>query len=181
MLTQVIWPWWVRLSHWLNAAGILAIWVLVFCFYETDALHRQLGYAVLILVVLRMAGAGFTKVKSAKLNLPSALQLKEHLNAMRTNTLKPHVGHNPLGQMAVYVMWGMIALLALTGWLSRTDAFWGEDWPVDLHAVLSYALMVLVVVHVVAVVIVSHLSQQALLRQMLTGKYWLTNSSNAEH
>lgn len=83
--------------------------------------------------------------------------------------MTPHRGHNPLGQWAVYLIWLFIAALALTGWLSRTDALWGEDWPVALHAALSFGLLALIVVHVLAVIIVSRLSGQHLLSQMIHG------------
>lgn len=79
-------------------------------------------------------------------------------------------GHNPLGQIAVYVMWLLITLLAFTGWLSQTDAYWGEDWPVHVHHFLSDVLFCMVALHVVAVMWMSRLQRKSLVRAMLTGK-----------
>jgi cytochrome b len=81
-----------------------------------------------------------------------------------------HHGHNPLGQLAVYLMWLIITLLGLTGWVSRTDAYWGEDWPVNLHQFLSQTLMLLVVLHLIAIFTVSYMSRRHLLKQMIDGK-----------
>lgn len=81
-----------------------------------------------------------------------------------------HAGHNPLGQYAVYIMWLLITLLGLTGWLSRTDQYWGEDWPVDMHIMLSFLLQGMVVLHLLAVVVMSVLERRNLIRGMLNGK-----------
>jgi cytochrome b len=67
-------------------------------------------------------------------------------------------------------MWGLIAALTITGWLSRLDAFWGEDWPIALHAWAAYALLALVVLHVSAAIVMSVLHKDNLILAMLTGK-----------
>lgn len=67
-------------------------------------------------------------------------------------------------------MWGLILLLGLTGWISRTDQFWGEDWPVELHEVLSKALQCMVVLHLMAVLLLSKKSGENLIRAMVRGK-----------
>ena len=169
-VADMIWPWWVRLSHWLVAIGILSLWVLAYGYFETDVLHRSIGYGVLVMIALRAIAACFTVFPAARLNLPGCAQLKLHFKHMWHKELPVITGHNPLGQWAVYCMWGCVGLLALTGWLSRTDALWGEDWPVDLHAALSFCLLGLVVMHVIAVFWVSRHSGQQLLAQMWHGR-----------
>lgn len=168
--TEKLWPWWVRLSHWLVAAGVIALWLMSYVWYETDWMHRLTGYAVLVVVGLRMIGGCLTMVPSARFSLPGWRTIRTHLIEMRQGHITPHHGHNPLGQWSVYLIWLLISALALTGWLSRTDALWGEDWPVDLHAALSVGLLALIVVHVLAVMIVSRLSGQHLLSQMIHGR-----------
>lgn len=164
-----MWPWWVRLSHWLVAAGVIALWLMSYVWYETDWLHRAVGYTVLAVVAGRLLGGCLTSVISARLYFPDWRAICEHLIQIRQGHITPHRGHNPLGQWSVYLIWLLIAALALTGWLSRTDALWGEDWPVDLHALLSLGLLVLIIVHVLAVMVVSRLSGQHLLSQMIHG------------
>jgi cytochrome b len=166
----MLWPWWVRLSHWLVAAGVIALWLMSYVWYETDWLHRAVGYGVLAMVTVRILLGCLTTIRSARFYLPEWRAIRMHLSEMRHGHITPHHGHNPLGQWSVYLIWLLISLLALTGWLSRTDALWGEDWPVDLHAALSAGLLALIVVHVLAVMIASRLSGQHLLSQMIHGR-----------
>lgn len=80
-----------------------------------------------------------------------------------------HHGHNPLGQLAVYVMWLLIMLLGFTGWLSRTDLYWGEDWPVQMHEMLSGLLQVMIVLHLLAVLLMTRLQRKNLIKAMIKG------------
>lgn len=152
------------------AVGVITLWLLVYIYYETDQLHRWLGYALTAIVAMRMLAGVLTQSVAARLVWPSWPALNQHLQHLKQRSLPVQHGHNPLGMLAVYWLWGCILLLALTGWLSRTDALWGEDWPVDLHAGLSYVLMASVLLHVIAVLVMSRLARQHLLRQMLHGK-----------
>ncbi len=177
MSAEIVWPWWVRLSHWLVAMGVVVIWILTYVFYETDQLHRWIGYAIVVAMSVRILLAHFTQSQAAKLSLPSKRALILHIAHLKQLDLPIVSGHNPLGQWAVYLIWTLIALLALTGWLSRTDQFWGEDWPVHMHAWLSWTLMVTVTMHVLAVVVVGRLARQHLVLQMLHGKLHLFKQS----
>lgn len=175
---ELLWPWWVRLTHWLVAAGVIALWLMSYVWYETDWLHRAVGYAVLVLVAGRLLGGCLTHLHSARFHVPGWRAIRAHLIQLRQGHVTPHRGHNPLGQWSVYLIWSLIAALALTGWLSRTDALWGEDWPVDLHALLSLGLLGLIVCHVLAVIVVSRLSGQRLLSQMIHGHVQLTKKTS---
>ena len=160
------WTGFVRVTHWL-----VAIIVLVNFFNETGFWHRFIGYFCLTVVVSRIVyGLWFSKVASSRLYIPTMAGIKLHLIDMATQQALPHDGHNPLGQLAVYFMWFLILLLGFTGWLSRTDRYWGEDWPVTLHQGLSYTLMAMVALHLTAVFIVSRRSRQHLIKQMIDGK-----------
>lgn len=46
----LIWPWWVRVSHWLVAAGMFALWLMSYLWLETGIWHRGLGYALTAVV-----------------------------------------------------------------------------------------------------------------------------------
>ena len=160
---QPVWALFVRVTHWLVAA-----FVIVNFFNDTGYWHRFIGYTCLVLVLSRIIyGLFLTKTTSSQFYFPTIANIKQHINEIKTQHFSPHVGHNPLGQWAVYAMWILIILLALTGWLSRTDAYWGEDWPVDLHAFFSNALQVLVILHVAAVVLMSALQKKNLIKPMI--------------
>ena len=163
---QQVWTLFVRVTHWL-----VAVFVIVNFFNDTGFWHRFIGYACLVLVLWRIIyGLFLTKAASSKLYVPSLVNIKLHISELKTQHLSPHVGHNPLGQWAVYAIWTLIILSAFTGWLSRTDAYWGEDWPVDLHGYLSDALMLMVLLHVSAIALISKLQKRNLVKSMINGK-----------
>lgn len=160
-----MWPWFVRLTHWLVAAIVVVNWC-----NETGEWHRNLGYAALGMVIARVVYGTLTSVQAARFYWPGSGQLRLHIRAMLQGRAEYHVGHNPLGQGAVYLMWLLLALLAFTGWLSRTDALWGEDWPVTWHGYLSSCLQGLVLVHVAAVLVMSRIQRVNLIKGMLLRK-----------
>lgn len=160
------WPPLVRLTHWLVAACVL-----VNFFNETGFWHRAIGYGCLGLVLIRICdGLWISKQRMSQFYWPGFLAIRTHVKEVAAGRITSHVGHNPLGQSAVYLMWMLILLLAFTGWLSRTDQYWGEDWPVDIHAILSGFLQGMVVVHLLAVVLMSKLQGSNLIRAMMRGK-----------
>lgn len=166
----LIWPWWVRVSHWLVAAGVFALWLMSYLWLETGIWHRGLGYALTAVVGARIVAGRWTTHSAARLHFPVWQEIRTHLAQIRMGKVERQRGHNPLGQYAVYLIWSLLALLALSGWLSRTDAFWGEDWPVTLHATLSWVLMAVIALHLFAVWLIGRLSGQNLILQMLNGR-----------
>jgi cytochrome b len=165
------WTLTVRITHWLLAVGVITNLI-----NESGSIHRFIGYACVLLVLLRLIDAlWLTSVEASKLHLPRLNAVKLHIQSVFFNQHNHHdkplyVGHNPLGQYAVYIMWTLILLLGFTGWLSRTDQFWGEDWPVDLHQTLSNVLQGMVVLHLMAVMLLSKKLGKNLVRAMIRGK-----------
>lgn len=161
-----VWDLVVRLTHWAVAAIVL--WDL----YEDSGgpLHRNLGYAAAGLVLLRLAW-GFVDSGAARFAswIPTRFGLVSYISAMAAGKPPRHLGHNPLGALAMLALWALILLLAITGWVSRLDAFWGVDWPQDLHALLADVLMALIVLHVFAAIAMSLVHKENLIVAMLTG------------
>ncbi len=156
----------VKLTHWL-----VALAVIVNFFNDTGVAHRLIGYACFCIVLIRILHGLLPSVPhSSQFYWPSVKRIQHHITEIQQQKFSHEVGHNPLGQWAVYGMWLLIFLLTATGWLSRTDAFWGEDWPVDLHALFSTLLQALVLLHLAAVVLMSRLQKQNLLKQMISSK-----------
>ena len=92
-----------------------------------------------------------------------------HISAIKAKQHKVYIGHNPLGQWAVYAMWLLVFLLALSGWISRTDIYWGEDFPVTIHLVSSQLLQAMVVLHLLATLVISKRLKQNLTKAMVSG------------
>lgn len=160
-----MWPWFVRLTHWLLAAIVIVNW-----FNDTGEWHRFLGYMGVAIVVSRVVYGMLSTYPAVQFYWPPPRQLVAHLKSVMHGRPEPHVGHNPLGQLAVYIMWLLVILLAFTGWLSRTDAYWGEEWPVSLHTGLSSFLQVTVFLHLLGVVVMSRIQGKNLIRSMIVRK-----------
>lgn len=162
-----VWDIAVRLTHWSVAA--LVLWDL----YEDSGgpLHRTAGYVAAGLVLFRLLW-GLIGSEAARVSswLPTPSRVNADLRALIARRPVRHLSHTPLGGFIMLVMWALILALAVTGWASRLDAFWGEDWPKDVHALLAYTLMALVVVHVFAAVLMSVVHRENLVVAMLTGR-----------
>ncbi len=157
-----VWSRPVRLLHWL-VAGCVAVNL----FNDTGYAHRMIGYAALGLVMVRLVHALWTRNTAERLHLPGLRALRLHLSHLFNRHPESTPGHNPLGQLAVYAMWLLIGALAITGWICRTDAYWGEDWPIDLHGWLADAMLAMVVLHVAAVITMSWWFRQNLIAAMI--------------
>lgn len=162
---MTVWPLLVRLTHWL-----VAVCVLFNLFNESGYVHRLAGYVCIGLVLLRVAYGFVSRHTASGFYLPGARDIRMHIGELMTRQVSARVGHNPLGQYAVYAMWLLIAMLALTGWISRTDAYWGEDWPLDAHLILSCLLQGMVALHLLAVIVMSRLLGNNLVQTMLRRK-----------
>jgi cytochrome b len=160
-----VWDAWVRLTHWIVAAIVL--WNL---FGPTDSTHRLLGYIAAGLVVARVAW-GFVGSRHARFAawFPTAAHLGAYVRSLCAGKPLHHVSHNPLGGLMALGLWLLILALAASGWIMRLDAFWGEDWPQNVHAWLSVAIEICVCVHVVAAVLMSVWTRDNLIRAMITG------------
>jgi len=160
---DTVWSLTVRLTHWAVATGVI-----INFFNESGYWHRLLGYACIVFVLFRLVdGLWLTRLAASKLFVPRFADIKTHLREIRTGQVADYHGHNPLGQLAVYVMWLLIMLLGFTGWLSRTDLYWGEDLPVQIHEVLSNLLQLMVVLHLLAVLLMSRLQHKNLIKAMI--------------
>jgi cytochrome b len=70
----------------------------------------------------------------------------------------------------VWLVWTLVLLLGLTGWMSRLDAFWGDETVHDLHLWLSNALLAAVVLHLAGVIAMSIVWRENLPAGMLSGR-----------
>mgnify|MGYP006270024317 FL=1 len=162
-----VWDWPVRVFHW-----SLAICILIgFVTGESERfslLHQTLGYAAVGLLVFRMTW-GFIGTRYARFSQfvkgPGAVLA--YLKGMREGNPPHHIGHNPVGGIAVLLLMGLVALTGFTGWLiSAGDA---PGWQEELHEIAANSLILVVLIHVLGVVLSSRLHRENLVRAMLTG------------
>ena len=70
----------------------------------------------------------------------------------------------------VWLLWLLVLLLGVTGWMSRLDAFWGDDRLHDIHAWLADALLIAVAVHLTGIVAMSWRWRENLVGAMFSGR-----------
>jgi cytochrome b len=153
----------VRLIHWSVAALVL-----VNLFNETGKLHRSLGYGAAGLVVLRLLLGLLRPAGSpASLRPPALTVVLAHIRELLRGEVTPHVGHNPLGYWMALCMWGLILALGVTGWMTRLDEYWGEEWLMQLHEQLAFVLQACIPLHLAGVALMSRLQRVSLVRAMI--------------
>ncbi|MDO4232730.1 MAG: cytochrome b/b6 domain-containing protein [Lautropia sp.] len=163
-----VWDLPVRLCHWALAAIVLLNLMVT---EEGETVHRYLGYTAFGIVVFRLLW-GFIGSRHARFDdfWPTPSRIAAHLRALRRREPEQHPGHNPLGAVMMLVLWATVLGLGISGYLMGTDAFWGDERVEAVHAFLANALIPLVVLHVLAAIVMSHLGHVNLVRAMITGR-----------
>ncbi|WP_454766970.1 cytochrome b/b6 domain-containing protein [Cupriavidus campinensis] len=162
-----VWDVVVRLTHWGVAVAV--------CYDlvddSGDSVHRMLGYTAAGLVLFRLLW-GFIGSEHARFSawLPRPGGVLAYAGALARRRAPRFISHTPLGAVMMMAMWGLILLLAVTGWMSRLDPLWGEDWPIDIHRWLSNTLLGLIVVHVLVAIVLSVAGRENLIAAMITGR-----------
>ena len=159
----LVWSAAVRLSHWALAA------LVIFDFVVDDGgpLHRGVGYVAAAVVALRLVWAAFARDERGFAALKPSLA--RTLAYLRRGTPRT-IGHDPLGLWMVWLLWTLVLLLGVTGWMTHLDAFWGDERVQAVHAVLADILLGAAVLHVVGVAAMSWRWRENLAATMVTGK-----------
>ena len=158
-----VWDLPLRLFHWTLVVAI----ALAFLSSEEDSIlnqwHILSGWVVAVLIVFRCVW-GFVGGEHSRFSdfiRPS--RIVEHISGLLHGRGEATLGHNPLGAVAVVIL---LALMAVTVW---TGAFGGEGAE-DLHEIIAWTLLAMVGVHVAAVIIMSAIERENLVRAMLGGR-----------
>lgn len=168
-----VWDILVRFTHWAVAAGVIAN----LAFTEDGGqIHEYVGYTVVALVVIRLLW-GFVGTKYARFSdfFPTPKRVKSHLNELKAQHVNnqsvktEHLGHNPLGALMMFALWGAIIGLGLTGYLMESQVLGNKDLFEEIHEVLANSLFLLVPLHVISAIVMSRLQKQNLIKSMVTG------------
>lgn len=166
--TVPVWDRFVRVFHW-----SLAVLVLIEYLTTDDAraLHHMAGYALLGLVGARIVwgviGSRYARFTSF---VAGPSKVLDYLRALRHGNASRHLGHNPAGGAMIVVMLGLLVVVAGSGWLSETDAFFGVPWVDHLHHISAHLLLVMIGLHLCGVIVSSWLHRENLVLAMLTGR-----------
>ena len=180
MKRLLIWDLPTRLFHWTLALSFAGAWLTS----ESDpwlAVHVFLGYLMLGLVGFRLlwgvVGSPYARFRAFWYGPRAALT---YLRQLLRGQAARHVGHNPAGSLAIYllllftVIIGVTGLLTLggeerhglaAGWLSVAQ---GQQIKA-LHEAAAIVMLLLVLGHIAGVLVESYLHRENLARSMLTG------------
>lgn len=160
---QLVWDLPVRIFHWALALVLAACWATQELGTAWMTLHLWLGYTAGVLVVFRLIW-GFVGPRHARfasfLSTPRAVVA--YLTAWLRGTPPEAVGHNPAGGWGVLLMLALVAGQFATGMANSDDAAYAGPWHYAvppavagtanaLHHDFFWALVVVVVIHVAAV------------------------------
>lgn len=158
-----VWDLPLRLFHWTLVIAI----ALAFLSSEEDSVlnqwHILSGWVAAVLIVFRCVW-GFVGGEHSRFSdfiRPS--RIAGHVSGLLHGRGEATLGHNPLGAAAVVIL---LALIAATVW---TGAFGGEGAE-ELHEVIAWTLLAMVGVHITAVIIMSAMERENLVRAMVGGR-----------
>lgn len=157
-----VWDLPLRLFHW---SLVIAIAIAFLSSEEDSALnhwHVLSGWIAAVLIVFRLVWGFIGGEHSRFADFIRPSRIPQHIAGLLRGKREASLGHNPLGALSVVIL---LALTAVTVW---TGAFGGEAAE-ELHEIIAWVLLAMVALHVVAVVAMSILERENLVRAMVTG------------
>jgi cytochrome b len=171
-----VWDLPTRVFHWSLLLLILISW---FSGGEEDLnfVHRTSGVILAGLIVFRVLW-GFVGGEHARFRtfFPSPAGTFRHLKQVVAGTPERHLGHNPVGSLAVFLLLAAVSACVLTGLFSSDDGLSGPFADIfgfelsDAHEFSFRILQALVVLHLLGVAAESWMTKDALVPAMITGK-----------
>lgn len=162
-----VWDPFVRIFHW----SLVTLFVVTFATGdEIEWLHIYAGYAIVGLLIFRILW-GFVGPEHARFKdfVKGPREVVSFLKATLSLKAPRYLGHNPAGGYMVLALLAVLAALCGTGLLMDSDAFWGSKALEEVHEVLAYTAIGLIVLHVLGVVTASVEHRENLAKSMLTG------------
>lgn len=158
-----VWDLPVRLFHWMLVATILV----AFLSAEEESIfapwHVPSGWIAALLILFRLVWGfiGGEHARFAAFLRPG--RIAHHVAELFSGNPKRSIGHNALGGVAIIALLGTVAGIVYTGVTMQGE---GEG---GLHETLSNIMLGLIALHVVAVIVMSLLTKDNLIRAFVTG------------
>jgi cytochrome b len=166
--TVKVWDPFVRIFHW-SLVGLFA-----FAFLTGDEWqqpHELAGYAIAGLVAARIVW-GFVGSRHARFStfVRSPNQVFRFLFATARFSAPRYLGHNPAGAAMILALLPATGVIATTGYMMTTDAYWGVEWVEEVHELAAWGALGLIALHLAGVVAASLEHGENLVRAMVTGR-----------
>ena len=165
---KLVWDAPVRVFHWLMVFSFAGAYLTA----ESERwrlLHVSLGYTMAGLVAFRIVW-GLIGTRHARFSdfVRGPAAIARYVAAMLRGEPKRHVGHNPLGALAILALLGLTLAIAASGWAVFNDA--GGEWLEAAHEFAANAMLAVVGIHVAGVLLASKFGRENLIGAMLTGR-----------
>jgi cytochrome b len=162
-----VWDQFIRFFHWSLVSCVLLDY---FVIDDGEVVHQWLGYVACVLVLARIVW-GFVGSKYARFSdfFPTPSRVLKHLRHIIYGEQDMHIGHNPLGAIMMFALVALVLALGVTGFMQSLDAYWGEEWLMDLHNTMANILIILACMHVLAAIAMSFIERTNLIKAMITG------------
>ena len=166
----LIWVLPTRILHWLLTAGFMAAGLIAFLTDKESSLfpyHAVIGLALALLVVLRVIwGFGGTRHARFASFLFGPRAVLGYLKAAFAGVSPGQVGHNPGSAYAIFAMLALVLGISVTGILLAR----GSEGLGEAHEAMSYALVAVVVTHVLGVGYYTLRHRENITLSMVSGK-----------
>lgn len=158
----------MRVFHWSLVLCVCIAWLGP---HDDNTLHTTVGYLAGGLVVARLfwGAIGSRYARFAQFIYVPAV-VYEYLKDIVSHREARYIGHNPAGGAMIMALILSVLVVATSGWMLTTDAFWGVLWMQRLHGFVARCILFLLVFHIGGVVLASLHHKENLVRSMLNGK-----------
>ncbi len=148
---QLVWDLPTRLFHWTLAALFMGAFLVAIASSEHSRVflvHMLIGLILAFAIVLRLIW-GLVGSKPSRFSsfLYSPAALGRYVRLAMKGADQPGSGHNPGSSYAIYAMLLLPLALVATGLLKSS----GREWAEEVHAVLAYGMLAVVVLHLVGI------------------------------
>ncbi len=163
----LVWDVPTRVFHWL----LVLSFTVAFLTAESERtrdIHVLSGYILLGLLAFRLLW-GFIGTRYARFGsfLFSPGEVVSYVRSLVKRKPAHYAGHNPAGSVAIWLLLALGFASAVSGVMVYQEL--GGDALEELHEVSSYAMLAVVVVHVLGVLVSSVMHRENLVRSMITG------------
>jgi cytochrome b len=176
-----VWDPFVRIFHW---SLVLTFTVAYATGEDLEFLHNNVGYVVLVLVLLRIFW-GFIGTRHARFRdfvYPPA-EVKGFLQDTFRKCAQRYLGHNPAGGAMVVVMLLSLIITTVTGIafygiedgagplvMLAGSPGWAREMLEEAHEFFANMMVLLVFVHIIGVIVESRLHDENLVKAMFNGR-----------
>jgi len=165
---EIVWDWSIRVFHWLFAASVSMALVIGLTVDDDSPLfewHMLAGLTAGFLLLLRLV---LFVVGSRPINWRGLLEAVRGIPAFVGDFFSKkenaEAGHNPMAWAVYLLMFGLLAGSVLTGVNMHID------WAEDVHEIFAWALLAMIVAHLLGLVLHTLRFRENIALSMVTGR-----------